>query len=75
MNSGGIEYEAEIYWTTARYVSDAKRLGVYLTSDDIRQIQANALALNASRHASVRRCAKSLPVVIVAPTGQTPTAS
>lgn len=60
-----IEYEAEVYWSTAQYIADAKRLGVYLTKDDIAQIRANALRLQASRFASVRRCARNLPVVIV----------
>ena len=68
MAEAGIEYEAEVYWTTAQYIADAKRLGVYLTKDDIAQIRANALALNASRYASVRRCAKNLPVVVVSGT-------
>jgi hypothetical protein len=62
-SESGIQYEAEVYWTTALYIADAKRLGVWLTKDDIEQIQANARALNASRYASVRRCARSLPVV------------
>jgi len=52
--------EAEIYWSTALYIADAKRLGVYLTKDDIAQIHANALGLAASRHASLRRGAISL---------------
>lgn len=64
-NSDGIEYEATIYWTTALYIADAKRIGVYLTREDIDQIRANALRLNASRFASVRRCARNLPVVVV----------
>jgi hypothetical protein len=59
----GIEYEADVYWSTAQYIADAKRLGVYLTKDDIAQIQTNVRALNASRYASVRRCAGSLPVI------------
>ena len=57
----GIEYEAEIYWTTSRYIADAKRLAVYLTKDDIAQIRANTEFLVCSRHASVRRCRHSLP--------------
>tara|TARA_R110000868_G_scaffold41899_6_gene142403 strand:+ start:784 stop:1008 length:225 start_codon:yes stop_codon:yes gene_type:complete len=74
MTDSGIQYEAEVYWTTAQYIADAKRLGVYLTKDDIAQIRANALRLQASRYASVRRCARNLPVVVVS--GATgPTAS
>jgi hypothetical protein len=56
--------EALIYWTTALYIRDAKRLAVYLTKDDIAQIRANATALAASRNATVRRVARNLPVVI-----------
>jgi hypothetical protein len=56
--------EAMIYWTTSLYISDAKRLAVYLTKDDIAQIRCNAEALAASRHATVRRVARNLPVVL-----------
>jgi hypothetical protein len=51
---------AEIYWTTALFIADAKRLGVHLTKNDIAQIRANALGLAASRHARLRRGAMSL---------------
>jgi hypothetical protein len=63
MTDSGIEYEAEVYWTTSQYIADAKRLGVWLTKDDIKQIQTNARALNASRYVSVRRCARRLPAI------------
>jgi hypothetical protein len=52
--------EAEIYWSTSLYIADAKRLGVYLTKDDIAQIRANTLGLSGSRHANIRRGATSL---------------
>jgi hypothetical protein len=56
----GIEYEVEVYWSTSRYIADAKLLGVYLTKDEIAQIRANYLRLGGSRHATVRRGAMSL---------------
>lgn len=61
----GIQFEAEVYWSTAQYIADAKRLNIMLTREDIDQIRANAMRLHASRYASVRRCARNLPVVIV----------
>jgi hypothetical protein len=71
-----ITEEAMIYWTTSLYISDAKRLAVYLTKDDIAQIRANAEALACSRHAIVRRCAHRMPASEAdRPTASVPAAS